>query len=107
MLTPHLQDVEAEIKSKVIKDARKIEQAKSMPTVLVVDISRCGVAYLRSPAVWALALRGMLDERDPYLGVAVMVSSLDDTGVKLAWSAGPGCDPELGERVSRLFSWSG
>lgn len=104
LLTPHLQDVEAEIKSKIIKDRRKVAQATSMPTVIVIDLARCGLAWLRPLRIWEQVLRGMLDEDDPYVAIAVMVTDLDSNGVQLAWAANPHADSERAKQVSRLFA---
>jgi hypothetical protein len=103
LLTPHQQDVVAEIKSKVIKYPRKVGQAKSMPTILTVDVGRCGLAWLSPLSMWEQRLPDLLDEQDPYVGVAVMVVDLGEEDVQMAWAASPYCDPEVADRVHRLF----
>ncbi|RSM80920.1 hypothetical protein DMH04_28870 [Kibdelosporangium aridum] len=106
LLTPHLRDVEVEIRSKVIKNPDKVKQAESMPTVLAIDIARCGLAWIRPLAGWQRVLERMLDKDDPYIAVAVMVTGPGGP-THLAWSVNPYRDPDLAERASRLFSRMG
>lgn len=107
LLAPHLADVEAEIRAKVIKDDRKRAQAESMPTILVVDISRCGIGWVRPPNVWAHQLASMLDDDDPYVAIAVMITDLADTSVRLAWAPRSGADDETAARLAEFFDLLG
>jgi hypothetical protein len=103
LLTPHLLEAEAEIRSTVIKNPGKIRQAESMPTVLVIDIARCGFAWLRPLPMWQQALERLLDEDDPYIASAVMVTG-PGSDTQLAWAANPHRDQTVAERVSQLFA---
>lgn len=80
---PHLTDVEHEVWA-VLQDEQKIAQAKSMPTILLIDAARTGSAYMRSPTFWAQRLQMLLPETTPFVGVAVMFPSLDDPGVGIS-----------------------
>jgi hypothetical protein len=53
-LTEHMAQVEREVGNAVV---RKRRQASAMPTVLLVDISRLGEAWLRPGSNWTGALR--------------------------------------------------
>jgi hypothetical protein len=74
-LTDHLAEVEREIDNKIVEKRR---QAKKMPTVLLLDFSRVGVAWLRPGSVWLPVLRNKLPG-EPYAGLALMLSTLDSS----------------------------
>ncbi|WLW55247.1 hypothetical protein [Streptomyces sp. YU58] len=80
---PHLMDAEAQVLA-ALHDEQKIRQAKSMPTILLVDVARTGSAYIRSPKVWAQRLEMLLPETTLFVGAAVMTPSLDDPGVGIS-----------------------
>jgi hypothetical protein len=64
-LKDHMSEIEQEIDNK-------------MPTVLLLDISRVGDAFLHLPAVWTDVLKEKLkDESASYAGLGVMISSLN------------------------------
>ena len=71
---PHFEAVEREILSKVEEKRR---QSGRMPTALVVDVSRLGMAWLRPPEVWADRLAAKLF-RQPhaFVGLALVSSPL-------------------------------
>jgi hypothetical protein len=103
LLTSHMYEVEAEIRSKVIKNSGKVRQAESMPTVLVIDVARCGLAWMRPLEMWRQVLEDILDEDDPYVAVAVMVIAPGGP-MQVAWVANPHRDRTMMERVSQLFT---
>ena len=72
-LTSHMGEIERELDNKI---AEKRRQATKMPTVLLLDVSRVGWAWLRSGSVWISVLRDKL-KGEPYAGLALMVSTLD------------------------------
>jgi hypothetical protein len=72
-LGPHMAEIEREVDNKI---AEKRRQAEKMPTVLLLDISRVGDSFLRSPDVWSQVLNSKL-KGEPFVGLGVMVSSLD------------------------------
>lgn len=74
-LTDHLAEVEREIDNKI---AEKRRQAKRMPTMLLLDFSRVGMAWLRPGSVWLPVLRSKLDA-EPFAGLGLMVSTLDSS----------------------------
>lgn len=89
LLTHHLTDVESEIRSAVVKNSRKLRQAESIPTILVVEVGRTGLAWLRPVAMWEQRLPGLLGDGDPYVAIAVMSTALGDDHVRLAWATNP------------------
>jgi hypothetical protein len=72
-LTSHMGEVERELDNKI---AEKRRQATKMPTILLLDVSRVGWAWLRPGSVWNAVLQKKL-EGEPYVGLALMVSTLD------------------------------
>jgi hypothetical protein len=72
-LGPHMAEIEREVDNKI---AEKRRQAEKMPTVLLLDISRVGDSFLRSPDVWSQVLNSKL-KGEPFVGLGVMVSSID------------------------------
>jgi hypothetical protein len=72
-LRGHMDEVEREIDNKM---AEKRRQAQKMPTVLLIDVSRVGWAWLRPGSVWTSVLHEKL-KGQPYVGLAIMVSTLD------------------------------
>jgi len=74
-LTDHLVEVEREIDNKL---AEKRRQAQKMPTILLLDFSRVGVAWLRPGSVWLPVLRSKLSG-EPFVGLGLMVSTLDSS----------------------------
>ena len=74
-LKDHMSEIEQEIDNKIDEKRR---QAQKMPTVLLLDISRVGDAFLHLPAVWTDVLKEKLkDESASYAGLGVMISSLN------------------------------
>ena len=74
-LKDHMAEVEREVDNKSIEKRR---QAGAMPTVLLLDISRVGDSFIRSPDVWAQVLNTKL-KGEPHAGLGVMVTSLDES----------------------------
>jgi hypothetical protein len=68
----------------ILEDPRKLKQAESMPTVLMVDIGRIGGGWMRPPKVWAQVLESRLPLSSPFVGLAVFAPSLDRTDADLA-----------------------
>ncbi|MGW2932636.1 hypothetical protein ACWDA7_12400 [Streptomyces sp. NPDC001156] len=80
---PHLMDAEDQVRA-VLEDTQKTRQAESMPTILLVDAARTGMAWIRSPQVWAQRLAMLLPDTTPFVGVAVMIPTLDDPDVGIS-----------------------
>jgi len=74
-LTDHLAEVEREVDNKI---AEKRRQAQRIPTMLLLDFSRVGVAWLRPGSVWLPVLRSKLND-EPFCGLGLMVSTLDSS----------------------------
>jgi hypothetical protein len=68
-LTDHLADVEREIDNKIFEKRR---QAQRIPTMLLPDFSRVGVAWFRPGSVWLPVLRSKLNG-EPFVGLGLMV----------------------------------
>lgn len=87
-LSPHLEDVEGEVLA-VLDDEQKIRQAETMPTILLVEAARAGMAWIRPPHIWAPRLADRLPADTPFIGIAVMVPTLDaaDAGISMALRA--------------------
>lgn len=92
-LSPHLEDIESEILA-VLTDEQKVAQAKAMPTILLVDAARTGVAWIRPARIWARRLADRLPDGTPFIGVAVMIPTLDNPDVPIALALRPGADPQ-------------
>jgi hypothetical protein len=74
-LNDHMAEIEREIDNKIEEKRR---QALSMPTILVLDISRMGGSFFRGPETWAsLLMRKLTTERKTYAGLGIMISSID------------------------------
>lgn len=77
-LSDHLDDVLREFRNKINEKRR---QASEMPTVLLLDFSRVGDAWMISKETWTRALHSLLkgetNEDEPYVGFALMFTSLD------------------------------
>ena len=51
-------------------DEQKARQAASMPTLLLVDIARAGVGWIRPERIWAQMLAARLPESTTFIGAA-------------------------------------
>jgi hypothetical protein len=72
-LSAHMADVEREITNKAAEKAR---QADKMPTIVLVDMSRTGWAWMRGPQAMIPALRRILPSTS-FTGLGVFFTSLD------------------------------
>lgn len=88
-LAGHLANIESEVIAVLTADEQKASQAASMPTLLLVDIARAGVGWIRPERVWAQVLAVRLPETTPFIGAAVMVPRLDSPNVELAVAVRP------------------
>lgn len=88
-LTGHLTNVESEVITVLTADEQKANQAASMPTLLLVDVARTGLSWIRPERVWAQMLAARLPESTPFIGAAVMVPRLDRHTVEIAVAARP------------------
>ncbi|MEU4116500.1 hypothetical protein AB0F71_18655 [Kitasatospora sp. NPDC028055] len=84
-LSGHLQDVESEVLA-VLADPQKIKQAEARPTILLIDAARTGLSWMRSPGSWARRLADLLPDSTPFVGIGVMIPTLDkaDAPISLA-----------------------
>jgi hypothetical protein len=105
-LTAHMADVEREIQNKAMEKAR---QAGKMPTIVLVDISRTGWAWMRGPEAMVPALQKILPST-PFAGLGVFTTSLDhhepmQTNLSLSSPIQPGTE-ELLKQVAAAFNLS-
>lgn len=80
---PHLADVEDQVRA-VLGDDQKLRQAGTRPTILLLDVARTGLAYMRSGRMWAQRLAEMVPDTTPFVGIAVMTPTLDDPDVGIS-----------------------
>jgi hypothetical protein len=88
-LTWTMHDVVHEIRRSILDDERKLAQAQSMPTLLVVDLSRCSLAWIGSLAWRVQELADLLTPTDPYIGVGVMITGYERITPELALATNP------------------
>jgi hypothetical protein len=105
-LTAHMADVEREIQNKATEKAR---QAGKMPTIVLVDMSRTGWAWMRGPEAMVPALQKILPST-PLAGLGVFTTSLDhhepmQTNLALPSPIQPGTE-ELLKQVAGAFNLS-
>nr|BEK65024.1 hypothetical protein KPHV_22510 [Kitasatospora purpeofusca] len=100
-LSGHLQDVESEV-IKVLSDEQKIKQAESRPTVLLVDAARTGNAWMRSGQIWARRLADLLPQDTPFVGVAVMIPTLDKADAPIFIALRGNASPEALDAAKKL-----
>lgn len=87
----------------VLHDPRKLRQGDSMSTILAVDISRLGPAWMRPPGVWAHALGDILrGVESPFAAIAVFVPSMDTSDCEIAIRKVPGINDQASELVDEL-----
>ncbi len=82
-LSGHLQDAAGAV-LQVLQDDQKIAQAKTMPTILLVDAARVGMSWMPSPQSWAARLSEGLPAGSDFVGVGVMIPTLDHKDAPLA-----------------------
>jgi hypothetical protein len=106
-LTDHLTAVEKVILTAVTE---KVEQSErggwSADTLLVIDPSRLGTSWLRPDEVWAQRLAAIPIPWDstPFLGVAVVFSSLDRPGLHGAWVGRHGLSPAAAGKLAHFVA---
>ena len=103
-LTAHMADVEREIENKAVEKAR---QADNMPTIVLLDMSRTGWAWMRGPEAMVPALQKILPST-PFAGLGVFTTSLDrhepmQTHLALSSSIQPDA-AELVKQVAGAFN---
>ncbi|MBY8879463.1 hypothetical protein K7862_17735 [Streptomyces sp. PLK6-54] len=84
-LSGHLEDVEGQVLA-VLNDEQKVKQAEARPTILLVDIARTGMSWMRSPMSWAPRLAELLPDDTPFVGVGVMLQTLDNADVPISFA---------------------
>jgi hypothetical protein len=100
-LPASLADAEAEV-IKVLNDAQKIQQARAMPTILLVDAGMTGMAVFRPPHIWAQRLGQLLPSDTPFVGIAVMMPELTRADAPIALATRPGVEPATLTAVQKL-----
>lgn len=88
-LTNSMEAVERQL-GVVLKRDQKVKQARVMPCLLVIDVSRLGSAWMRPPAVWGAQLGKLVPPDCPFIGVAVFTPSLHKPDCILSIAPRPG-----------------
>ncbi|MDP2288149.1 MAG: hypothetical protein Q8M73_06235 [Actinomycetota bacterium] len=86
-----MEQVELAILSKT-RDAQKLEQARSMPTIIVVESSDVGYAWMRSMATWEAVLRTWMTPEFPFLGIGLVQRNILVPGLGYAFVLNPHAD---------------
>ena len=87
---------------KVLQDEQKIQQALTMPTILLVDAALTGMSVFRPMNVWAQRLNVLLPTDTPFVGIAVMIPELISPDAPLALVTRPGIDLTTLAAVKKL-----
>jgi hypothetical protein len=77
---------------------QKRRQAKSMATLLLVDITRLGPSWLRPRRIWAQRLEEVVPVDSAFAGIGIYLTEVHDVGVRdveIAWT-------EIGHRLPEL-----
>jgi hypothetical protein len=82
--TAHFADVENEIVAVLTGDEQKTAQAESIPTILLIDVGRAGVSWIRPERIWAAMLAVRIPATAPFVGVAVMIPRITDCNVVIS-----------------------
>lgn len=82
--TGHFADIENEIVAVLTGDEQKTAQAGSIPTILLIDIGRAGVSWIRPERIWAAMLAVRMPATTPFVGVAVMIPRITDRNVVIS-----------------------
>lgn len=103
-LTAHMADVEREIENKA---KEKAKQAGKMPTIVLLEMSRTGWAWIRGPEAMVSTLQKILPST-PFVGLGVFTTSLDhhepmQTHLALSGSIQPDT-AELVKQVAGAFN---
>jgi hypothetical protein len=101
LLSPHLDDIENEI-WKVLGDDQKRNQAASMGTILLVDITLTGFSWFRSPMEWSNRLSYTLPADCPFIGVGVVLQDLVSPKAKIGVAFRSECPTEVRELIQAL-----
>ncbi|MDO8731929.1 MAG: hypothetical protein Q7L55_05065 [Actinomycetota bacterium] len=86
------------------RDQQKIEQARSMPTILLIESSDVGYAYMRSAATWEAVLRTWMSAELPFLGVGLVQRNVLAPGMGFTIVLNPHADEMVLERASNVLA---
>jgi hypothetical protein len=82
--TGHFTDIEDEIVNVLTGDEQKTAQAESIPTILLIDLGRVGMSWIRPERTWAARLAVRIPATTPFVGVAVMIPRITDPNVVIS-----------------------
>lgn len=107
-LTAHLDDAGQAVLA-VLDDPQKQRQARSRPTLLIVDAARVGTAWIRPPRIWVGPLEAGLAERPetPFIGVGMMTQTLDSVEFPVAVTLRPNAPAAQLDEVRTLLTGIG
>jgi hypothetical protein len=101
LLRPHLENIEKEI-WKVLSDDQKRNQAASMESILLVDITLTGLSWYRSPETWGDRLSYALPGDCPFIGVGVVLQNLVSPRAKIGVAFRSDCPSWVRETIQAL-----
>jgi hypothetical protein len=92
LLTSHTAEIELELRNVLkLKTAQASKNAWPYRPVLMVDMSRVGLSWLRPEGVWATVLKDLIVDWSglPFVALMVAFTSLDSTYFGGAWAIRP------------------
>jgi hypothetical protein len=96
--SPHMTALARSVAANVLREKRKVRQSQTLPTLLIVDVSRTDLPDLRC---WEKTFEHIWEPSDAFLGMAAMVAHPNHRTPTLSFSLNPYADPEL---VAHLVS---
>jgi hypothetical protein len=99
--SPHMKATAREVSGNVMREKRKIRQSKSMPTVLIVDLSDTDLPDLRC---WPEVFNEMWDESDQFIALAGMKMTRLSREPTLRFSINPFTERRLIEAMAKSLS---
>ncbi len=95
--SPHMITTAQQVARNVLREGRKLRQARMWPTMLIVDLSGTDLPDLRS---WEQAFEGVWEPDDAFLAVGAMVAHSVRREPTLKFSINPFVDQRLVEEMA-------
>jgi len=90
--SPHITALAQSVAANVLREKRKIRQSRTLPTLLIVDVSQTDLPDLRC---WEKTFERIWEPSDAFLGMAAMVAHANHRTPTLSFSLNPYADTEL------------
>ncbi|MET7396000.1 hypothetical protein ABZS66_21155 [Dactylosporangium sp. NPDC005572] len=91
-MSPHMVALARHVATGVLREDRKVRQARIMPTVLIVDISGTDLPDVRS---WSTTFDPLWQPADAFLALGAMYSSTTSRIPEIRFSVNPYADPAV------------